>query len=68
MFELILGQCQQDPDQVFKIMICWIRIRLKMDRIRNPDSDEDPDPVPDPYFYIYVGTDFAERKNNCACM
>ena len=42
MFELILGQCQLDldPDPVFKILICWIRIRswirLKMDRIRNP--------------------------------
>ena len=38
LFELILGECQLDPDPVFKIMICWIRIRPKMDRIRNPDG------------------------------
>ena len=25
-----------EPDPVFKILICWIRIRPKMDRIRNP--------------------------------
>ena len=25
-----------EPDLVFKILICWIRIRPKMDRIRNP--------------------------------
>ena len=36
MFELILGKYQQDPDPVFKFMICWIRIRPKTDRIRNP--------------------------------
>ena len=38
MFELILGKWQQDLDPVFKILICWIRsrIRPKMDRIRNP--------------------------------
>ena len=27
----------RDPDPVFKILICWIRIRPKLDRIRNPD-------------------------------
>ena len=26
----------QDPGPVFKILICWIRIRPKMDRIHNP--------------------------------
>ena len=31
MFELILGKCQQDPDLVLKILICWIR--MKIDRI-----------------------------------
>ena len=36
MFELILCECECDPDPVFKILICWIRIRPKMDRIRNP--------------------------------
>ena len=39
MFELILSKCQQDPDPVSKILICWIRIRPKMDRIRNPGLD-----------------------------
>jgi len=34
MFELILGQCQWDPDPVKKILIG--RIRPKMDRICNP--------------------------------
>ena len=33
MVELILGECQQDPDPVFKILICWIRMRPKIDRI-----------------------------------
>ena len=33
-FEWILGDCKQDPDPVFKVLIC--RIRPKMDRIRNP--------------------------------
>ena len=37
MFELILGECQWDPDPVLQILICCIRIRPKMDRIRNPD-------------------------------
>ena len=36
MFELILGKCRKDPDQVLKILIGWIRIRPKMDRIHNP--------------------------------
>ena len=37
-FELILGKkvLEPDPDPVFKILICWIWIRLKMDRIHNP--------------------------------
>ena len=36
--ESVPGECQLDPElgPVFKILICWIRIRLKMDRIRNP--------------------------------
>ena len=38
MFEFTLGECQKDPDPdpVLKILICWIRIRPKVDRIRNP--------------------------------
>ena len=36
MFELILSECQQDPHPVGKMLICWIRIRPKMDRIGNP--------------------------------
>jgi len=38
MFELILGECQwnSNPDPEFKILICWIQIRPKMD----------PDPQP----------------------
>ena len=46
MLELILGKCQQ----VFKILICWIRIRIrpKLDRIRNP--------VPVPMCVGLVGT------------
>ena len=41
--ELILGKCHKDPDLVLKILICWIRsrIRPKMDRIRNPVSKTD---------------------------
>jgi len=34
MFELIVVECQKDPDPVFKDMIFLIRIRPKMDRIR----------------------------------
>ena len=34
MLELILGECKQDTDPVFRILIFWIR--PKMDRIRNP--------------------------------
>ena len=38
----------QDPDLVFNILICRIRIRKKMDRIRNPatyssNNAADPD-------------------------
>ena len=35
MFELILWKSQLNPDSVYKIVICWIRIWPKMDRIRN---------------------------------
>ena len=44
MFELILVSASRilDPDPVFKILICWIRIRPKMDRIRNPDRNRVP--------------------------
>ena len=35
MFESTLGECQLDPDSVFKILICWSR--PKKDWIRNPD-------------------------------
>ena len=43
MFELMLGECQKEPDPnpVFKILICWIRFRLKMDRIRNTEIKVD---------------------------
>ena len=38
MVDLILGKCQYDPDRdpFFKILVCWIWIRPKMDRIRKP--------------------------------
>ena len=36
MFELILGECKQDPDPVFQILICRIRIRPQMVQILNP--------------------------------
>ena len=44
MFELFLVSASRilDPDPVFKILICWIRIWQKMDRIRNPDWNRVP--------------------------
>ena len=37
--ELILDECKQDPDLVFKIQIFRIRTRPKMDRIRNKQKN-----------------------------
>ena len=36
MLELILDECEQDPDPVFKIPTFRLRNRERMDRIRNP--------------------------------
>ena len=49
MFVLILDEYKQDPDPVFKILIC--QIRMKIDRIRNQECGAGPfwsGPHPDP--------------------
>ena len=62
MFELILAQCYQDPYPFFKILICRIRNRLKMDRIRNPGNHPGAGENSEKFLFLAHKTSTFQKK------